>query len=230
MENSDVNEDSDSDEEQLLAAAAQWAKVDNTKSTKSIKENQVYSLHLTQLSFEITEYDIRSFFESKGCTLTSVRLVYDRSATEKVFRGVAFIDLDDKKSYEIALSLSRSIIQGRKINVRPVKTKEELGDIVSRTKELVAEKIKASRESAGGANWDEKKDVNSSQKSPKDSGKRKARKKNIDQKFSKKDQKFSKKDQKFPKKDQKSPKKDQKISKKDRNRKAAILMARKRGK
>jgi RNA recognition motif. (a.k.a. RRM, RBD, or RNP domain) len=135
-----VHPDSDEDEESLLLAAAQWARTES-------HSNLSFSLHLTQLSFEVTDYDIRSLFERYGCSVLSVRKVYDRSpGQERKFRGVAFVDVADKKSYETALSLDRNFVQGRRMNVRPTRTKEELAKIVQQTKETVAEKIKFERQ------------------------------------------------------------------------------------
>jgi RNA recognition motif-containing protein len=105
-----------------------------------------FSLHVTQLIFDATEFDVRHHFASKGCAVTSVRLVYDYDDSgrhNKTFRGVAFVDVLGEESYNIALSqLHKSTLLGRKINVRPTKTKQELGNIVVRTREIVAQKIK----------------------------------------------------------------------------------------
>jgi hypothetical protein len=62
-------QESDEDEESLLLAAAQWA-----QSETEDKNNRLsFSLHLTQLSFEATDYDIRSLLERHGCIYPSVR-------------------------------------------------------------------------------------------------------------------------------------------------------------
>jgi RNA recognition motif-containing protein len=103
-----------------------------------------YSLHVTQLSYDATDFDVRHHFVRVGCAVTSVRLVYDfEYARTKTFRGVAFVDVADPDSYTTALeTLHGSVLLGRKINVRPVKTRQELAAIVQHTAEQVAEQIK----------------------------------------------------------------------------------------
>jgi RNA recognition motif-containing protein len=103
-----------------------------------------YSLHVTQLSYDATDFDVRQHFVCAGCIVTSVRLVYDYEyARTKTFRGVAFVDVADPDSYTVALeTLHGSVLLGRKINVRPVKTRQELAAIVQHTAEQVAEQIK----------------------------------------------------------------------------------------
>ena len=114
----DEDGDTDEEEEDLLAAAAAWAEqgndsdsdagpgdkpkqdttVENPKAADST-EAKKWSLHVTQLSFDATEMDIRHHFVSKGCVITSLRLVYDydRASRTKTFRGVAFwYDLLDR--------------------------------------------------------------------------------------------------------------------------------------
>jgi RNA recognition motif. (a.k.a. RRM, RBD, or RNP domain) len=169
------DEDDDDDDEDLLAAAAMWAgdsKIENLKSKsgtdrngkdektsrakKDEKENsddvestpQFLSLHITQLPFDATEMDLRKFFAEQGCSVTSIRLVYDHDVRgqKTVFRGVAFVDMLDRSSYDHALQLNhKASIRGRKLNIRPTRSKEELASIVSRTKDLVQEKIRQQR-------------------------------------------------------------------------------------
>ena len=121
-----------------------------TSTAQSPTDSQaanVLSLHVTQLSFDATEMDVRHHFVSHGCAVTSVRLVYDHGPKKKSFRGVAFVDVLDKKSQEIALQkLHHSTLLGRRINVRPTRSKQELGSIVERTMELVARKIKLEKD------------------------------------------------------------------------------------
>jgi len=129
----------------ILKAAAEWADSDeedtNTPSLQSSRNN--LSLHITQLPFECTEAQLRNHFVAKGCRLKSVRLVYDRSGSVRTFRGVAFVDVVDVESYNRALKqLHQSRLAGRRINVRPTKSHEELNNIVERTKQIVADKKK----------------------------------------------------------------------------------------
>lgn len=205
---SDIQNDKDDNDEdddaEMLAAAAAWAEqdvVDPSKkaleedsSTKdspskhggieaieSSNEPQTWSLHVTQLSFDATEMDIRHHFVSKGCVVTSVRLVYDfdRSSNHKTFRGVAFCDVADKASYETALKdLHQSRLMGRRINVRPTRTRKELGSIVERTRELVAEKKRKLQELAdAGASDNEDKAKSTKKKKKKQKKKQKEEKK-----------------------------------------------------
>jgi RNA recognition motif-containing protein len=112
--------------------------------------NAVHSLHVTQLSYDATEYDIRQHCIQAGCIgVQSVRLVYDdhQSEGKKKFRGVAFIDWLDVESYECALqTLHGSMLLSRKINVRPVKSKLELANIVHQTKAYVTQQIRIEKE------------------------------------------------------------------------------------
>jgi RNA recognition motif-containing protein len=139
----------DEEEAELLAAAAAWAgQVEPSASTPGLPLSSIQprklSLHITQIPFECTELDIRSHFAAKGCAVRSVRMVYDEIGGKgKQFRGVAFCDVADEQSYELALKvIHRSRLLGRKINVRPTRTREELSNIVERTKEIVTERKK----------------------------------------------------------------------------------------
>ncbi len=112
---------------------------------------QVFSLHLTTVPYEATQTDIRCAFVEKGCYVTSVRLVYDRTASgERKFRGVAFVDLADEASFQKGLELHGTKFLGNKhkINVRPTKSKGELTEIVRKTQEKVALLIARSKEKA----------------------------------------------------------------------------------
>ncbi|KAG7337074.1 RNA recognition motif containing protein [Nitzschia inconspicua] len=174
-ESEDDNDDNDDDDDDLLAAAAMWAGDSSTesvgskqaheKSSRAKKANsptsketeqststhddeplsESLSLHITQLPFDLIEMDLRKFFAEQGCSVTSIRLVYDRDVrgNKTVFRGVAFVDMLDEASYDRALKLNhKASIRGRKLNIRPTRSKQELASIVSRTKELVQERIR----------------------------------------------------------------------------------------
>lgn len=149
-------DDSDDDDE-LLAAAQAWANHPDRKEEESPNldynneendddDNKLYSLHVTQLSYEANEHSIRSMFAEAGCLIRSIRLVYDGIGAERTFRGVAFLDMCDEESYKKALLLNRRMLLGRRMNVRPTKSKDELIDIVARTKELVAMKIQRQKD------------------------------------------------------------------------------------
>lgn len=167
----------DEDDEELLVAASAWASsqnddaedeegnnnLDSTDHSTAYKTSsqplhnsslqpQTYSLHLTRVPYEATQSEIRCSFIEKGCHVTSVRLVYDRDykTGERNFRGVAFVDLADDKSFKRGLELNKTAFlgKGRKVNVRPTRTKNELSEIVRRTEEKVANLIARSKESA----------------------------------------------------------------------------------
>ena len=120
--------------------------------TTTSSVSQTYSLHLTKVPYAATQTDIRFAFGQKGCNITSIRLVYDRDQKtgEKHFRGVAFVDLADEKSYKRGLEFHNKpfLGSGRKVNVRPTRTKNELSEIVRKTEEKVATLIARSKENA----------------------------------------------------------------------------------
>lgn len=244
-------EDSDTDED-LLQAAANWAKESKSETASDPKpsttnppsekidtqqKRNVWSLHITQLSYDATDFEIREAFASKGCMVASVRLVYDRSSFPKTFRGVAFVDVEDEESYKKALTLDKFMLMGRRINVRPTRTKSELANIVQRTKELVAAKIEQStgrkvcrEETEGQITFisSEKKRKRSNEKSGRKSGSSSDNKESPSVtkalSTSKNDAPMSKKE---PTRSD-AQKKHQKLSKKERNRRAAIIMSSRR--
>jgi hypothetical protein len=124
----------------------------NAASTTRSKEewltpdSVVYSVHITQLPYEATVREVRSLFEKRGCNITSTRFVYGRDTrkghSEQSFRGVAFCDFSDKVSFDNALKLDKTQFpnHGRRINVRPTKTQEQLADIVERREKMLEEK------------------------------------------------------------------------------------------
>ena len=117
---------------------------------------QLYSLHLTQLSYDATDFDIREHFIKHGCmNIPSIRLVYDHPDTrgdgskQKKFRGVAFVDIymNTYDEYQALIQqLHGSNMLQRKINVRPVKSKVELASIVQQTKLYVNQQIQIEKE------------------------------------------------------------------------------------
>jgi RNA recognition motif-containing protein len=176
------DDDSDDDDEELMAAAAAWAQEQTgeeaetpSKAAKIVNTNVAspaldisanptnLSLHITQLPYDTNDLDIRRLFSEQGCFVTSIRLVCDQdeNGRKTVFRGVAFVDLANVESYQTALEMDRKHkVRGRKLNVRPVRSKEELADVVTRAN--VTEKIRKQLEDGpvqkeGGADKKEKK-------------------------------------------------------------------------
>ena len=173
--------DHSDDEDELLAAAQAWANDPERKEEErkldyynDDHDDKLYSLHVTQLSYEANEHGIRTIFAEAGCLISSIRLVYDGIGAERTFRGVAFLDVCDEESYKKALALNRRMLLGRRMNVRPTKSKDELIDIVARTKEIVAMKIQRQKDKQEAKeNPDvDKKEMKSDRKERKKSDKR----------------------------------------------------------
>jgi len=239
-EDSDHSNSDEGDDEELLAAAAAWAQRDETPSTmpaSGLHDEKTHdlSLHITQLPYDANELDLRRLFAEQGCRISSIRLVYDRDekGRKTVFRGVAFVDLVDKESYDKALSLNRkSPIRGRKLNIRPTKSKQELASIVSRTRELVQEKIQKQREIGAGSGADgdgvvgkkDDKEKRDKKKEKKKNQKEKDKGKVAKGKEPKTKVKLEAKKDDGPtaKVEKKEP---HKLTKRERNRRAAILAA-----
>ena len=133
---------------------------------RSRRQSSPFSLHITNLPYTASKEEIEKAFTDKGCTVSSIRLVYNHHISRSDynsksrdnapkssngFTGVAFVDFDDKKSYELGLGMDkmnweeteggkggdkkRTGWRRRRLNVRPTKTKEQLAEIVERTKE-----------------------------------------------------------------------------------------------
>ena len=124
-------------------------KVTPSKSTEDewlTPDSVTYSVHITQLPYEATVREVREVFEKSGCTITSTRFVYGRDTrkghSEQSFRGVAFCDFPDKRSFDNALKLHMTQFpgHGRRMNVRPTKTHKELADIVEKREKMLEEK------------------------------------------------------------------------------------------
>ena len=89
---------------------------------------------MTQLPYSVNKDHIRAFFEKVGCVIKSCRVVLKSGK----FTGVAFIDVMDKKSVELGVTLHRSLFRDRKINVRPTVTQDELAQIGAERERHVA--------------------------------------------------------------------------------------------
>jgi hypothetical protein len=133
-------------------SAATKDTISKSMHTNSTQQQQTYSLHMTKVPYTATQTDIRFAFGQKGCNITSIRLVYDRDQKtgERHFRGVAFVDLADEKSYNKALEFHNKPFLGKglKVGVRPTVPKSQLSDIVRKTEEKVATLIARSKETA----------------------------------------------------------------------------------
>lgn len=232
-----IGDDDDDDEEtELLAAAAVWADEQvptpptPSASAPSFPPSKKFSLHITQIPYECTELDIRSHFAAKGCAVVSIRMVYDETGEgkkSKRFRGVAFCDVADETSYDTALKeLHRSRILGRKINVRPTRTREELSNIVERTKEIVTERKKLAIAAVNSGEKMPEELTASSKKKRKVSEKKTSSTKKNDGK--KKAAKKDDSEKTTPKKKGQSKEGNEKtkLTKQQRNRRAAILAQR----
>jgi len=139
--------------------------IPGTGNNTDQKRNSCFSVHVTNLPLDATKLSIHHTFTEKGCDVISTRQVYNhhvsrddrqKNITDRKngFTGVAFVDFADKKSYDTALEMHQTPwddddnvaktkkVRGmyrRRINVRPTKTKEELSQIVERTKEKLTQ-------------------------------------------------------------------------------------------
>jgi RNA recognition motif-containing protein len=248
---------SEVEDEELLAAAANWAGAEivsgddekggvvdggaapseqhaealsqvNPRRQRG-KSNQKFSLHVTQLSYNATDYDIRSLFSTQGCLVTDLRMVYKNrdDTARREFSGVAFVDVKDEASFSLALQLHRKIHLGRKINVRPTRSREELGQIVEATREKVAAIIQSSGGrvpgTKGPASANKKPEQSNRKPKTGQKSKEKAGEKGSESKRPPHSSRGKKNIAKF-----KPP--NRKMTKKERNRKAAILLRRQRAK
>jgi len=158
----DDDDDDDEEEDEEVEQEKKSKKAKKKKEEKAAAPNKdnngaqedewltpdsvTYSVHITQLPYEATVREVRSLFEESGCTITSTRFVYGRDTrkghSEQSFRGVAFCDFSDKKSFDNALKLDKTTFpgHGRRMNVRPTKTHEELADIVEKREKMLEEK------------------------------------------------------------------------------------------
>mmetsp|Transcript_14635 Transcript_14635/g.40671 ORF Transcript_14635/g.40671 Transcript_14635/m.40671 type:complete len:321 (+) Transcript_14635:143-1105(+) len=232
------SDDDDNNDDDLLAAAALWAREEaeedetekmSSKSTSFhpsgyTKSQQNYSLHITQLPYDSTDFDLRKLFAEHGCTVTSIRLVYDHDTDGRktLFRGVAFVDVLDSQSYETALKLHhKTSIRGRRLNVRPCRSKGELAEIVARTQELVKEKIRQQR--SGDTT---ETNVTSEEPAQSSAPKSKSNENKISASKRKNQNSKERKSNKKPRVDKDG--KPIKLTKKERNRRAAIIMQKRR--
>ena len=219
-------EDDDDDDDELMHAAAAWAEQQEEQASPSAPSSVIesLSLHVTQLPFDANDLDIRKLFAEKGCVATSIRLVYDRDeqGRKTVSRGVCFVDVADAKSYKIALEMHRKCsIRGRKLNIRPTRSREELSDIVSRTRDAVKEKIRQQLEGGLGVKPDVA-GIPGKKKNNTDAASAEKKRRNKEKKKEKKQNSKRKQD------GEKAPVKRGKLTKKERNRRAAIIMQKKR--
>ena len=215
------DDDDDDDDKDLMAAATAWAEQQDSQDASPNTETKpqqddsrkIYSLHITQLDYDASDYDVRNHFTSNGCIVTSVRLVYDRSVDDrKLFRGVAFVDVADEESYQNALKLNRSKLLGRTMNVRPTKTKTELANIVQRTKEKVKQKIQKYKEERDAVEVDATSRESKRRRKDGENASKRERNHNIHMRTTRKA---------HP---------ERKVTKKERNRRAAILNQKRRSK
>ena len=259
-EAADSSADEDEDQE-LLAAAAAWAdqrqkQQSEVSNSSSIPENGlIHSLHMTQLPYDANEWDIRQVLSENGCgdeydefgtsssTISSIRLVYDKDSQGRktLFRGVAFVDFTTLESYQTALSLHHKVkLRGRKLNLRPTKTKNELAQIVTQTQALVEEAKKQQQRKkhsdlhedgvkSGPGSDDHEKRKGGAKGNNRDGKTRTVKKKTKDQpkhKVKSGDESKSSSSTKGAK-TAKDP--NRKLTKKERNRRAAIILSKQRG-
>ncbi|KEQ90191.1 hypothetical protein AUEXF2481DRAFT_45337 [Aureobasidium subglaciale EXF-2481] len=72
-----------------------------------------YTAHLGNLSFEVTEADVRDFLD--GCEVTSVRIVEDKM--DRRPKGFGYVEFGTVDGLKKALTLSETQFQGRNIRI-----------------------------------------------------------------------------------------------------------------
>jgi hypothetical protein len=72
-----------------------------------------YTAHLGNLSFEVTEPDVRDFLD--GCEVTSVRIVEDKM--DRRPKGFGYVEFGTVDGLKKALTLSETQFQGRNIRI-----------------------------------------------------------------------------------------------------------------
>ena len=83
------------------------------------------NIYVGNLSWQMTEDDLRSLFEQYG-TVSSVKIVKDRETGRS--RGFGFVDMpDDNQGQQALTSLYETEVMGRKIIVNESQTKPEGG-------------------------------------------------------------------------------------------------------
>ena len=83
------------------------------------------NIYVGNLSWQMTEDDLRSLFEQYG-TVSSVKIVKDRETGRS--RGFGFVDMpDDNQGQQALTSLYDTEVMGRKIIVNESQTKPEGG-------------------------------------------------------------------------------------------------------
>jgi RNA recognition motif-containing protein len=98
------------------------------KKKTTVESTSDRSFHVTSLPYEATKRQISAFFVDNGCDVVSCRMVMKQGS----FNGVAFLDVLDEKSALAALRIHQNVVfLGRKINVRPTVSKDDLKRIVA---------------------------------------------------------------------------------------------------
>ncbi|KAK5642623.1 hypothetical protein RI129_008790 [Pyrocoelia pectoralis] len=108
----------DCTDSQTIDSEVSPSHTDSTTPASAVNKKKIlaktrYVVFVGNLSFSLTESDIRNHFVKAG-DIVDIRLATDR---QKSFKGFAFVELKDKMSYEKALSLNHTFLGGRRINV-----------------------------------------------------------------------------------------------------------------
>ena len=106
-----------------------------------------FSVHVTHVPFSATQHDLDAFFRGHHCAVDDIRMVrklnHHQDGGERVFTGVAFVDLSDAESHAKALGLHQSKLWpgSLKINIRPTLDKTKLATVAAgRTNQVQAKK------------------------------------------------------------------------------------------
>lgn len=81
------------------------------------------NIYVSNLSFNVTDDDLRGFFESYG-DVTSAKVINDKFTGRS--RGFGFVEMSDDEAAKTAVSeLDGGMVEGRAIKVTEAKPREE---------------------------------------------------------------------------------------------------------
>ena len=81
------------------------------------------NIYVSNLSFNVQDEDLRSFFEPYG-EVTSARIINDKATGRS--RGFGFVEMSDEVAAKKALAeLNDAVVEGRNIKVMEARPKEQ---------------------------------------------------------------------------------------------------------
>jgi len=83
------------------------------------------NIHVSNLSFNVTDEDLRDFFADYG-EVTSAKVIMDRYTGKS--RGFGFVEMPDDEAAKKAIAeLDNGVVEGRSIRVSEARPREERG-------------------------------------------------------------------------------------------------------